>query len=138
MEQSDPFDSRSKKLIWDRPSTHGMCSPCGRFLVCDINPYQWNDRKPCQVFFKDTETGQEIPLISHMPPHHVPWGDVRRYHIDPHPHFSADGHYVIFTSSVLGAPTVTLTAVQDILAAWTVTEWLLGSWDLSKTTSALA
>ena len=100
VEQSDPFDARSKKLIWDRPSTHGMCSPCGRFLVCDVNPYQWNDRKPCQVWFRDRETGKEIPIVSRMPPHNIAWGDVRRYHIDPHPHFSADGRYIIFTSSL--------------------------------------
>ena len=113
--EQDATDPSTAQLIWDRPSTHGMCSPCGRYLVCDVNPYTWNERKPCQVHFKDLQSGKEIPIVAHMPPHNVDWCDVRTYHIDPHPHFSSDGKYVIFTSSLLGKPSVTLTPVSELL-----------------------
>lgn len=115
--EQDPLDHTSAKVIWDRPSTHGMVSPCGRYLVCDVNPYFWDEKRPCQVWFKDLESGREIPIVSKMPPHGVKAPDVRAYHLDPHPHFSADGQHVIYTTSAGGKMSVALASVSELLKA---------------------
>jgi len=112
--EHDPV-TRESELIWPRPAIHGMCNATGRFLVSDEGCYNWNDRVPCRVWFFDRDSRSEIAIVSRMPPPGVPWRDFRTYHIDPHPHFSADGRYVIYTTSVGGAPSVAVCPVASLL-----------------------
>jgi hypothetical protein len=49
-----------------------------------------------------------------MPPQPLPWRDFRAFHIDPHPHFSADGQWVIYTTTALGKVSVALTPVEPL------------------------
>lgn len=111
----DP-ETMTREVIWPRPCTHGQVSPCGRYLVCDVNPYQWSESHPCSVWLFDRETGREAPIVSRMPPQPLPWSDVRTYHIDPHPHFSAAGDLIIYTTVFEGRVTVALTPVADAIA----------------------
>lgn len=110
----DP-DTKQSEIIWPRPCIHGMCDPTNRYLVGDVNCYSWNDKKPCSVWFLDRETGQEKAIISRMPEQPYDWRDFRAYHIDPHPHFSADGSMVIYTTVHDGRATVAVSPVAGNL-----------------------
>lgn len=111
----DPLDPSSRRLIWAHPSIHGQVDPSGRYLVADEGCYHWNERRPCRVFFFDRESQREIAVVNEMPPQPLPWSDFRTYHIDPHPQFSADGRYVIYTTTALGMPSVALCPVDELL-----------------------
>lgn len=100
--------SRAKRLVWSRPLIHGQVDPAERWYVGDANCYNWNDRKPCSVWLFDRLRQAEVPIVSRMPPQPLPWPDFRAYHIDPHPCFSDDGHWISFTSTLDGSVNVSL------------------------------
>lgn len=102
------IDSREKELIWPHPLVHGQVSPDEAYLCGDENPYNWNERKPCRVWFFNRAARKEIAIVSAMPPQPLPWEDFRTYHIDPHPHFTAGGRYVSYTTVYDGKPTLAL------------------------------
>jgi len=106
--------TREKAVIWPHPLVHGQCDPAERYLCGDQNPYNWNDRLPCSVWFFDRRTGREIAIVSRMPDQPIPWRDFRAYHIDPHPHFSSDGEWVIYTTTAFGKVTVALAPVAPL------------------------
>ncbi len=106
---------REAELIWDQPSCHGMCDPTGRYYVADENPYHRTGDRPVRVWFWDRRTGKQIAIVSKMPLpelHHSLW---RPCHIDPHPHFSADGKYIIYTTTARGPVDVAITPVDEVL-----------------------
>lgn len=109
------LETREKQLLWNHPLVHGQSDAAERYLVGDQNPYNWNDQKPCSVWFFDRASQREIPIVSHMPPHPLPWRDFRTYHIDPHPNFSDDGQWVIYTTTAFGSVTLALCSVADLL-----------------------
>ncbi len=104
---------RSRNLVWERPSWHGQTDPVkGRFLVADIRPYTWD---PCQVYFFDSISGNEIAIASDLPRPRVMKGNWRKWHLDPHPGFSADACFVSYTTTVLDKRSVALCPVQDLV-----------------------
>jgi hypothetical protein len=105
---------REKQLVWPRPLVHGQCDASERYIVGDQNPYNWNERLPCGVWFYDRQTKREAAIVTAMPPQPLPWRDFRAYHIDPHPHFSADGEWVIYTTTAFGKVTVALTPTSQL------------------------
>lgn len=107
--------TRDKTLLWEHPLVHGQTDPSERFLVGDQNPYQWNESRPCSVWFFDRQSGKEIPIVSRMPPQPLPWRDFRTYHIDPHPHFSEDGRWIIYTTTAFGPVSVALCPVAQFI-----------------------
>lgn len=109
--------SGERRLIWSHPCIHGQVDPTNRYLVSDSGCYHWNERIPCQVHFLDRATGKEIPIVQTMPPQPLPWRDFRSYHLDPHPHFSADGSMVVYTTTALGMPSVALCPVDELVKA---------------------
>jgi hypothetical protein len=106
--------TRQKQIIWPHPLVHGQCDLTERYLCGDQNPYNWNERLPCSVWFYDCQNRREIAIVSEMPPQPLPWRDFRAFHIDPHPHFSADGQWVIYTTTALGKVSVALTPVEPL------------------------
>lgn len=106
--------TRRKDLIWPHPLVHGQTDPTERYLVGDQNPYNWNAKLPCSVWFYDRQTGRETAIVTAMPAQPLPWRDFRAFHIDPHPHFSEDGEWVIYTTTALGKVSVALTPVAPL------------------------
>ncbi len=100
--------TRAKTLVWPHPLVHGQCDASERYLCGDQNPYNWNEKKPCSVWFFDRKSQREIAIVSRMPEQPIPWRDFRDYHIDPHPHFSEDGEWIIYTTVHNGKATVAL------------------------------
>jgi hypothetical protein len=88
---------RTRELLWNRPSWHGQTDPStGRYHVADIRPYTWN---PCQVYFYDAQLQRDLAIASDLPSPLVQGPNWRKWHLDPHPHFSQDGQYVIHTTT---------------------------------------
>ncbi|MFP4052984.1 MAG: hypothetical protein ACLFV7_03870 [Phycisphaerae bacterium] len=104
---------RQRKLIWPRTMYHARCDGQKRFYCGDQYPYEWNDRKPCSVWLMDRNTGKDAAIASSLPQPPVPMGRWREYHMDPHPHFSANGNFVIYTTTALGAINVALCPVDQ-------------------------
>jgi hypothetical protein len=65
-------------------------------------------------------TGREVAIATGLPyPIRIPFVEKRRYHFDPHPFFSADGRYVIYTTTVQNRLDVAFTKVADLLEVTT-------------------
>jgi hypothetical protein len=97
--------------VWQGPLCHAHCDATRRYYCADESPYKW-DRQPCKILFYDRARGKEIAIVSGMPQPPYPR---RYYHIDPHPHFSPRGSYVIYTTTVRGQVDVALAPVAGIL-----------------------
>lgn len=91
-------------LIWSGPLCHAHCDSTGRYFCADQDPYRWSERA-CQVKAFDKETKQTWLIDAGMP---EPFGGRNPYHLDPHPQFSPDGNYIVYTSTQLQAATVAL------------------------------
>jgi hypothetical protein len=114
--ETDP-DTRETELIWDRLCTHAQSDPTHRFFAGDHGCYNWNDKKPCSVWFFNRDTGREIPIVTQMPPPPTEWRDFRAYHIDPHPCFSADGQWITYTTTAPGYLTAAMAPVAPLITA---------------------
>lgn len=99
------------ELIWPRPLCHAHCDAAGRFWCADQSPYTW-DKTPCQVLFFDHQTGRETAIASGLP---QPAVDRGMYHIDPHPQFSPQGDFIVYTTTVRGMVDVALTPVEPLV-----------------------
>jgi Tol biopolymer transport system component len=104
-------DTLEKRHVWKRPLCHAH-SNGDRTLFCgDQTPYEWKKR-PVEILFYNRNTGEEKHIVTAMPYPPVPRGD---YHLDPHPHFSPDGRYIVYMTTVLGKVDVAVTPVEPLL-----------------------
>lgn len=67
---------------------------------------------PSSVWFVNSRTGKEVAIVSHNPEFFTPG---RQYHIDPHPRFSPDGSWVVFTTTVRGRVDVAIARTSDLV-----------------------
>jgi hypothetical protein len=109
--ECDPYTLEATH-VWHRSLCHVHCSSDRRYWCADDSPYQWNQR-PCEIWFYDRQTGQETHIVTAMPQPPMPRNP---YHLDPHPQFSPQDGWVIYTTTVRGMIDVALTPVQGILA----------------------
>jgi hypothetical protein len=99
---------------------HGQCDSKKRFYAGDENPYHRDSERPCHVWLFDRQTGKEVAIVRNMPlPKTIARDDARSYHFDPHPHFSRDNKYVVYTTTVLDRLDVALTPVAATAARMT-------------------
>jgi Tol biopolymer transport system component len=98
--------------VYSGPVCHAHTNHDRSAWVWDESPYKWKAR-PCEVMFLNRATGKKIAIASALPQPPVsrhPW------HIDPHPHFSGDGQWVVYTTTVRGQVDVALVSVEQLLA----------------------
>jgi len=95
--------------VWPNGHTHSHCNREGNLLVGDINPQRIR-KDLWRVAFFDVTTGQELNLVSELPPL-PPRGP---YHIHPHPRFCLGDHIICHTTNVLGRIDVALTPVAPL------------------------
>lgn len=103
--------TRELESIWPRQICHAHCDATGRFWCGDESPYKWAE-KPCQVLFYDAATGRETAIASGLPQPCMPRSSL---HLDPHPHFSPQGTFVAYMTTVHGRIDVALTPVEPLL-----------------------
>lgn len=94
---------------------HAHTDRTRQWWVWDESPYKW-DKRPCEVMFYHRGTGKKVAIASALPMPPVPRHPL---HIDPHPHFSGDGQWIIYTTTVRGAVDVALVRVEDLVARTT-------------------
>jgi hypothetical protein len=107
---------RTRTLVWPRPMWHGQCDPSGRYFCGDQYPYHRTGDKPCRVFFFDRRAGRDVAIVSAMRLPDLPHGEWRPFHLDPHPHFSPDGRFVVYTTTARGTVDVAIAPVEGVLA----------------------
>ena len=107
--------ARTRELVWPHHLLcHAQCDAARRFYCADENPYNPSPERPCRVVFFDRHAGREVAIVSRMPLPPLPPGDWRSYHLDPHPHFSPDGQWIVYTTLARGKVDVALTSVPGV------------------------
>ncbi len=102
--------------VWSEPLCHAHCSRERRYWCADESPYYWHER-PCKVLFYDRETQKRVEIESAMDrPLPGVTGVRGLYHIDPHPQFSPQDSWIVYTATPEGRPTVALSSVEELNA----------------------
>ena len=109
--ECDPYTLQATH-VWQRSLCHAHCSSDRRYWCADDSPYEW-DRRPCEIRFYDRETDRETHIVTAMPKPPMPRGS---YHLDPHPQFSPQDGWIVYTTTVRGMVDVALTPLQGVLA----------------------
>ncbi len=109
--------------VWQRTLCHSHCSSDRQLWCADENPYKWAT-EPVQILFYDRRTKKETAIVSAMPQPPMfrdlfrldpPYCSRDIYHLDPHPQFSPQDSWVVYTSMVRGQIDVALTPVQQLV-----------------------
>lgn len=102
-------------MVWPGGRWHSHSDKTDRYLVGD-NHLRDEHRQPtgAKVSFYNIETGREVDLVSVMP---IPDPYYGWYHVHPHPQFSLDDRYIVYTTTVRGTVDVAMTPVADLIAA---------------------
>lgn len=77
---------------------HNSCSPDNKYVVTDQAPEKWWRGCKWRVAFYNRETGKYVWLYSTREAL-MPLENQSKLHPDPHPHFVANGKYVVSTAS---------------------------------------
>lgn len=76
---------------------------------------KWFRGCPASVSFLNRESGKSIKIVSEMPENgHSPQNQ-NDYHIDPHPRFTENEKYVVFSTSELGGCDLAITFVDALI-----------------------
>lgn len=114
-----------KTHVWKRSLCHAHCDATRQYWCADQNPYKWAT-ETVAILFYDRQRQQESRIVSAMPPPPVspaldrfdpPYCPRDTYHLDPHPHFSPRGTWIIYSSMVREQVDVALTPVRQLVAA---------------------
>ncbi len=75
---------------------------------------EWFRGCPAAVRFYNHETEKEITIVTEMPNNgHTPENQ-NSYHIDPHPRFTENEKYIVFTTSELGGADLAIAIVDEL------------------------
>lgn len=96
--------------VWPRPLCHAHCNADSSLWCADQSPYTW-DQRPCDVLLMDRTSGRELRIAS-LPKPTVPRDP---YHPDPHPQFSPQGTWVVYTTTVRQTLDIALCPVAEAL-----------------------
>lgn len=119
--ECDPY-TLEMKHVWQRPLCHAHSSSDRRYWCADENPYKWGTQ-PVEILFYDKALDKETAIVSAMPQPPVPqelyhldppYCSRDTYHLDPHPQFSPDDEYVVYTSMVRGNVDVALCPTRNL------------------------
>ena len=98
--------TREDEVIFAEGNCHSHTSPDERFVVADCDAYtfqQTHSGRPCRVMLYDRQRDTSVNIVSNDPAiESLPWGEAPRYHFDPHPQFTYDGKYILYTTGVRG------------------------------------
>ena len=75
----------------------------------------WYRGCPAAVKFWNAETDREITIVTRMPENGFTPDHPNNYHIDPHPRFTDNGRYVVFTTTEFGGADLAVVPVSELL-----------------------
>jgi hypothetical protein len=106
--------TRKTTNVWQEPLCHGHCNNDRTLWVADQSPYFWRGTpsRPCEVKFLNRASGKIIDIVTAMPKPNQPRD---AYHIDPHPQFSPQNNWIVYTTTVRGQVDVALTPVKQLV-----------------------
>ena len=84
--------------------------------VLDRYDGKWYRGCPARVRFYNRETDKEITVVTEMPENEFTPTHQNDYHIDPHPRFSENEKYVIFSTTELGGCDLAVASVDELAA----------------------
>ena len=89
-----------EEVVWAAlpGARHNSCSPDNKYVVIDQAPETWWRGGKWRVAFYNRETNKYVWLYSTREPL-MPQDNQSRLHPDPHPHFVANGKYVVSTAN---------------------------------------
>ncbi len=99
---------------------HAHCTADEKLFVYDEKKLEryggkWYRGCPAAVNFLNRNTGKLIKVVTEMPENgHTP-DNPNNYHIDPHPRFTDNEKYVVFTTSELGGCDLAIAVVEELL-----------------------
>ncbi len=116
------LEDRKVVHVWKEPLCHSHANADRSLWVADQSPYNW-PHQLCRVIFFNRATGKTVDIYSALPVPTYPGCEYsrstypgREYHIDPHPQFSKDGHYIVCTTTVRGRIDLSITPVDQLIA----------------------
>jgi hypothetical protein len=74
----------------------------------------WYRGCAASVHFWNVKTDREVKIVTRMPEYCEP-GDYFPYHLDPHPRFTQNEKYIVFTTSERGRPDLAIAPVEPLL-----------------------
>lgn len=99
---------------------HAHCTVDEKLFIYDEKKLEryggkWYRGCPAAVNFLNRETGKHLVIIAEMPENgHTPTNP-NNYHIDPHPRFTDNEKYVVFTTTELGGCDLAIAVVDDLV-----------------------
>ena len=84
--------------------------------VLDRYDRKWFRGCPAAVKFYNRITNKEIAIVTEMPENGFSPSNQCTYHIDPHPRFTDDEKYIVFTTTELGGVDLAVAVVDELVA----------------------
>jgi hypothetical protein len=101
-----------EKVQWPSHCWHAHTSQDLRYVVADSNERFYRGC-PSKVGFLNRNTGAYIEIADNPEMTGIVGS---QYHIDPHPRFSAEDRYIVFTTTVRGQVDLAVARVSDLIA----------------------
>ncbi len=98
---------------------HAHCTADEKLFVYDEKKLEryggkWYRGCPASLNFLNRETGKLIKIVTEMPENgHTP-SNPNNYHIDPHPRFTDNEKYIVFTTTELGGCDLAVAVVDEL------------------------
>lgn len=98
---------------------HAHCTADEKLFVYDEKKLEryggkWYRGCPASLSFLNRDTGKLIKIVTEMPDNgHTP-ENPNNYHIDPHPRFTDNEKYIVFTTSELGGCDLAVASVEEL------------------------
>jgi hypothetical protein len=105
------FTHQEEKILFPHHCWHSHSSQTGDYIIGDSNSKFYRGC-PSSVHFLNRNTGRLVKLVDN-PEMSTYVG--RTYHIDPHPRFSCDDQYVVFTTTLRGEVDVAIARTSDLV-----------------------
>ena len=83
--------------------------------VLDRYGGKWYRGCPAAVRFYNKQTDKEITIVTEMPENNFTPSNQCNYHIDPHPRFTENEKYIVFSTSELGGCDLAVARVDELV-----------------------
>ena len=99
---------------------HANCTADESLFIYDEKKLEryggkWYRGCPAALNFLNRKTGKHIVVVTEMPENNFTPENQTAYHIDPHPRFTENEKYVVFSTSELGGCDLAVASVDELL-----------------------